>query len=136
MNNVSLIGRLTKDPELKTTSKGAKYCKFTVAVRRQVKKAEGVQDTDFIDCVAWNKNADILNTYFRQGSLLGIFGKVISSSYEKDGQKIKRQEILATELYIIEKRAQEPVKAPESPISPGQMTIEEAGDNYLPFEIV
>lgn len=132
MNNVSLIGRISNDFELKTTQSGAAYCKYTLAVKRQVKKSEGVQDTDFIDCIAWRKSAETLCKYFKKGNLVGISGKVISSSYEKDGQKIKRQEILTNEIYFLEKKTQEPVKAPSAP---GTEETAEDDLGLLPFEI-
>ena len=136
MNNVSLIGRLVQDPELKQTSKGANYCRFTIAVKRQVKKSEGVQDTDFIECIAWRKTADLLYQYFFKGSLLGLYGKVITSEYEKDGQKHKRQEILANEIYILDKKDKKPEQRVESPSAPGQVSIDEGGEfEQLPFEI-
>ena len=134
MNNVSLVGRLTEDPELLTTNKGASYCRFTIAVRRQVKRSEGVQDTDYIDCIAWRKTAETLYQYFYEGYLIGISGKVVSSSYEKDGKTYKRQEILASEIFILEKKTQEVEKAPETPSEPE--TEETVNDNIsLPFEI-
>ena len=133
MNNVSLIGRLTADPEIKQTSNGSNYCRFTLAVKRQIKKKAGAKDTDFIDCVAWRQTADILGKYFKKGTLLGLFGKVISNEYEKDGQKIKSLEILANEIYFLEKKGE---PAPEPTTEAPTMPSEPAPGIELPFEVV
>ena len=72
MNNVMLIGRLTKEPELKYTKDGKGYCNFTLAVSREFKKDE----TDFINCVAWDKRAEAIANYVKKGNKLGIIGRL------------------------------------------------------------
>ena len=64
MNKAILVGRLTKDPELKTTAGGVNVCSFTIAVNRRFKNAEGNYDADFINCVAWRQQAELLAKYF------------------------------------------------------------------------
>ena len=78
MNEVVLIGRLTKDVELKTTSSGIEYCDFSVAVRREGTKEP---ETDFINCKAWRKTAAFLNTYFGKGQMIAIAGSLRVDKY-------------------------------------------------------
>ena len=72
MNQVILVGRLTKEPELKYTKDGKGYCNFTLAVSRDFKKGE----TDFINCVAWDKRAEAIALYVKKGNKLGVIGKM------------------------------------------------------------
>ena len=72
MNQVILVGRLTKEPELKYTKDGKGYCNFTLAVSREFKKDE----TDFINCVAWDKRAEAIANYVKKGNKLGIIGRL------------------------------------------------------------
>ena len=71
INRVVLVGRLTKEPELRTTPSGAKVCQYTLAVNR-TRKAEGHPDADFINCVTWNRQAETMAQYLDKGTLLGI----------------------------------------------------------------
>ena len=75
MNNVTLVGRLTKDPELRTISTGNTTCSFTVAVSRQFTNANGERETDFINCVIWGKQAENLCKFCTKGSLVGVTGR-------------------------------------------------------------
>lgn len=83
MNNVSLIGRLTKDPELRYTPSGVAVARFTLAVNRTFKK-EGEQQADFINVVTWRKTAENTANFLRKGSLAGVVGRIQTGSY--DGQ--------------------------------------------------
>ena len=85
MNNVSLVGNLTKDPAPGVTGNGINYCRFILAVQRTFKNAEGKYDADFIPCVAWRKTADFVEKYFSKGSKIGITGSIRTGSYEKEG---------------------------------------------------
>ena len=82
MNNIILIGRITKDPELKYTNNGKGNTRFTLAVQRNKDEA------DFINCVAWEKTAETITEYFRKGSQIAIQGAIRTGSYEKDGRTI------------------------------------------------
>lgn len=82
MNTVNLIGRLTKDPELKYTSNGKGNTRFTLAVQRNK------EETDFINCVAWEKTAENIAEYFKKGSQIAVQGSIRTGSYEKDGRTI------------------------------------------------
>lgn len=92
MNNVNLIGRLTKDPELRRTGSGTAVVRFTVAVdRRTQANPEGV---DFISCTAWEGRAETLAQYFHKGSQIGISGNIKTGHYDKDGQRIYTTDII------------------------------------------
>lgn len=83
MNAVQLMGRLTKDPELKYGASGTAYCKFTVAVNRAFKKDE----VDFINCTCFGKTAEAMGEYSRKGDQIGVCGSLQVDVYEKDGEK-------------------------------------------------
>ena len=78
MNNVSLVGRLTRDPEIKTTNSGSSYARFSIAVDRRGKDA----GTDFINIVAFGKTSEFIERYFRKGQRIGINGRIQTGSYE------------------------------------------------------
>nr|WP_315046236.1 single-stranded DNA-binding protein [uncultured Leptotrichia sp.] len=82
MNNIVLIGRMTKDPELKYTNNGKGNTRFTLAVQRNK------DETDFINCVAWEKTAENIAEYFKKGSQIAVQGTIRTGNYEKDGRTI------------------------------------------------
>lgn len=81
MNNVCLVGRLTRDPELRTTATGVANCRFTVAVDGRP-NPNGEQHTDFINCVVWRAQAENVSKYCRKGSLVGVTGHITTGSYD------------------------------------------------------
>ena len=94
MNKVIMIGRLTKDPELKTTANGVSITSFTVAVNRRFKNADGNYNADFINCVAWRQQAEFICQHFGKGSLIGLEGSIQTRTYDnKDGQKVYVTEV-------------------------------------------
>jgi single-strand DNA-binding protein len=99
MNITILTGRLTKDPEVKTTNNNKTVLSFSLAVDRGDKD----RTTDFIDCVAWGSTADFIGKWFSKGSPLSVIGKVQTRTYEKDGQNIKRTEILVDKAEFVPK---------------------------------
>lgn len=99
MNITILTGRLTKDPEVKTTQNNKTVLSFSLAVDRGDKD----RTTDFIDCVAWGSTADFIGKWFSKGSPLSVIGKVQTRTYEKDGQNIKRTEILVDKAEFVPK---------------------------------
>lgn len=101
MNNCVFTGRLTKDPEIKTTQSGKKYINFSIAVDRKTKDANGQRQADFIPCIAWNKTAEIIAQYFVKGSPIGVIGSLQVRSYDKDGEKRFAYEILVNEIDFI-----------------------------------
>ena len=86
INNVVLIGRLTADPELKTTAQGTSFCRFSIAVDREFTRQGEERQTDFINIVAWRQNADFISKYFNKGKLIGIQGSIQTGRYtDRDG---------------------------------------------------
>ena len=101
MNKAILVGRLARDPELKTTGSGTSVASFTLAVNRRFKNAEGGYDADFISCVAWRSNAENLVKYCEKGSMIGVVGSIQTRNYEKDGNKVYITEVVADEVNFI-----------------------------------
>lgn len=85
LNQMVVVGRLVKDPELKETSDGKKVSNITLAVPRSYKNSEGEYDTDFLDITLWNSIAENSTEYVRKGDLLGVKGRITSRSIEQDG---------------------------------------------------
>lgn len=142
MNKVELIGRLTKDPEVKLTTNQTAYCNFTVAVDRRFKDKDGQRQSDFINCVAWKQTADFINKYFHKGSRIGLCGSIQTRSYEKDGQKVFITEVLVDEVEFVEskteaKEASQPTKDShaENTEPQNQDTEEQEVIGNLPFEL-
>lgn len=109
MNKVILIGRLTKDPELKPYGDGINnLAKFTLAVDNPVKKQDGEKQADFIPVVCFDKIADNLAKYMKKGSLINVVGSLKFHTYEvADGSKRFTGEVVATEIQFLEKKKEE-----------------------------
>lgn len=103
MNNVTLIGRLTKDPDLKTTQSGLSVCRFTVVVDRPYSKEK---QTDFINCLAWRQTADFICKYFAKGQRIALIGSIQTGSYEKDGSKVYTTEVNVSNVEFCESKKQ------------------------------
>lgn len=105
INNVVLVGRLTKDPDLRYTGNGTPVASFTLAVNRDFKNANGDQEADFINCVIWRKTAETLANTVRKGQQIGVVGRVQTRSYEnQQGQKVFVTEVVADRFNYLEKR--------------------------------
>ena len=103
MNKVELIGRLTKEPEIKLTSNQTQYCNFTIAVDRRFKDANGQRQADFINCVAWKQTAVFIQKYFHKGNKIGVVGSIQTRSYDdQNGQKHFVTEVIADEVEFVE----------------------------------
>lgn len=104
MNKVVLIGRLTKDPELRfSPGTGIAISRFTIAVNRR-KKEDGTQEADFIPCVAWRKQAENLANYQKKGNQIAVTGRIQTRSYDgKDGIKRYVTEVIAEEIQFLDK---------------------------------
>lgn len=99
MNKVVLLGRLTKDPEVKMTASQTSFCNFTIAVDRRFKDANGQRQADFISCVAWRQTAQFIGNYFRKGSKILVGGSIQSRSYDDaNGQKRYVTEVVVDEV--------------------------------------
>ncbi|MBE7046080.1 MAG: single-stranded DNA-binding protein [Ruminococcaceae bacterium] len=104
MNKVILLGRLTRDPELRTTPSGVNVCSFSLAVNRRFAK-EGQQNADFINCVAWRNTAEFVAKYFAKGRMMGVVGSLQTGRYEKDGQTHYTTDVLVDEAYFADSKS-------------------------------
>lgn len=102
INRVVLTGRLTRNPELKTTQNGLSVASFTIAVNRQFSDSQGKRGADFISCVAWRKSAENLCKYTHKGSLIGIDGRLQTRSYDNNGQKVFVTEVVVDSFSLLE----------------------------------
>lgn len=100
MNKVTLMGRLTKDPEMRYSSNNnMPIAKFTLAVDRKFKQGDERQ-TDFVFCTAFSKTAEFVEKYFQKGKQMGLFGRINTGSYEKDGQKVFTTDVIVEDVYF------------------------------------
>lgn len=143
MNKVMLIGRLTKDVELKLTPNQTQFCGFTIAVDRRFKDANGQRQADFISCLAWKQTAVFIQKYFKKGSRIGVVGSIQTRSYEdQNGQKHFVTEVVVEEAEFVESnnkseeqpqiQAAEPVQNTSTQTVPVQP---QEAPGELPFEI-
>jgi single-strand DNA-binding protein len=106
INNVTLVGRLTKDPDLRYTSGGKGVATFTLAVNRNFTNQAGEREADFIQCVIWRKPAETLANYARKGTLLGVTGRIQTRSYDnQQGQRVYVTEVVAESFQLLESKA-------------------------------
>ena len=126
MNKVVLMGRLTKEPEMRATQSNTAVCSFSLAVNRRFKQ-EGQPDADFINVTAWAKTAEFVSKYFAKGQQVAVIGRIQTRNYDdKDGKKVYVTEVVAEEVYFADSK-----KEPNVITSEGFMVVE--GDSGLPF---
>lgn len=105
MNRAVLVGRITKDPELKKTSSGSSVVNFTIAINRTYTNANGEREADFINCVAWGRTAENMASYVAKGSLIGVDGRIQTRSYEDaNGRRVYVTEVFADNLQFLESK--------------------------------
>ncbi|MBC1725066.1 single-stranded DNA-binding protein [Listeria seeligeri] len=105
MNRVVLVGRLTKDPELRYTPAGVAVATFTLAVNRTFTNQQGEREADFINCVVWRKPAENVANFLKKGSMAGVDGRVQTRNYEgNDGKRVYVTEIVAESVQFLEPR--------------------------------
>ena len=105
MNKALLIGRLTKDPELRSTPAGRNVCQFSIAVNRTFTNANGDREADFINCVVWDKQAENLVKYQKKGNQIAVDGRIQTRNYEdKDGKRVYVTEILANNISFLDSK--------------------------------
>jgi single-strand DNA-binding protein len=105
LNRVVLVGRLTKDPELKYTPNGVAVANFTLAVNRPFSNQQGEREADFINCVVWRKPAENVANFLKKGSLAGVDGRLQTRSYENNqGQRVYVTEVMAESVQFLEPR--------------------------------
>ena len=107
MNNVSLVGRLTRNPELRYTQDNRAYCRVVLAVDRGISKEDreaGKQSADFISCICWNKTAENLAKYMKKGSSVSMVGRIMTGSYENSkGEKVYTTDVRVNQLKFLDK---------------------------------
>ncbi|WP_373116422.1 single-stranded DNA-binding protein [Holdemania massiliensis] len=102
INRVVLIGRLTKDPDLRKTQTGKSVTSFPIAVDRMKRKDQEVADTDFITCQAWNKTAEYICSYAKKGTLIGVDGRIQTRNYDNAaGQKVYITEVVCESVSLL-----------------------------------
>ena len=107
MNKVQLVGRLTRDPEIRYSQgeNATATARFSVAVNRRFKNSEGNYDADFINCVAFGKSAEFVEKYFKKGMAIGLTGRIQTGSYtNKDGQKVYTTDVVVEETEFVESK--------------------------------
>ena len=134
INNVCLVGRLTRPVDLRYTSNGTAFGSFSLAIDRTYKNQSGEKETDYINCVIWRKPAVNLSNYTSKGSLLGVEGRLQTRSFEnKEGQKVYVTEVLVENFSLLESKAvtegrqQAPIENVE------RVQFGEVNDDDLPF---
>ncbi len=123
INNVVVVGRLTRAVDLRYTSNGTAYASFTLATDRDFKNQNGERETDFINCVMWRKPAENLANYTKKGSLIGIEGRIQTRNYDnQQGQRVYVTEVLADRFHFL-----------ESSKTANNDVLSNEGTNTLPF---
>ena len=116
MNRVTLVGRLTQKPELRYTGSNLPFVRFSVAVNRTYTNQQGQRETDFINVVAWRKQAENICNFLDKGSLVSVDGRLQTGSYDdKDGNKKYTVEVLADTVQFLESKAQSQSRAQSAP---------------------
>ncbi len=106
MNQVALVGRITRDVEVTMSGNGREVCRFTVAVNRTFKNPNGEYDADFISCVAFGQTANFMGRYIEKGRLVSVTGRIQTGSYERDGQRIYTTDVVADSVQGLDQRRQ------------------------------
>ena len=105
INNVVLVGRLTRDPELRFTANGTATATFNLAVNRNFTNQSGEREADFVNCVIWRKPAETLANYAKKGTLLGVVGRIQTRNYEnQQGQRVYVTEVVCDNFQLLESR--------------------------------
>lgn len=107
INRVILVGRLTKDPELKSTQSNISFCNFTLAVNRQFSDESGERQADFIQCIVWRKQAENLAQYQNKGALIGVEGRIQTRTYEGEQGTKYITEVVCDSIQFLENKTEE-----------------------------
>ena len=117
INRAVLVGRLTRDVEVRKTASGLSVATFTVACDRRMARGQdgnNQQSADFLSCVAWRQAADFLGSYARKGALVGVEGRIQTRNYDRDGQKVYVTEIVCDTVNLLESKSQSQSRAQNS----------------------
>lgn len=142
-NHAVLIGRLTRDLELKKTNSDKTVVSFRIAVNKPYNKEHEHPEADFFDCVAWEAKAEFISKYFHKGDKIALSGRLQTREWEKDGVKQRVVELVVEESEFVEKRGENapaantpakaaPAKAPARAAAPVKQSVEDM-DDCLPF---
>ena len=138
LNHITIMGRLTKDPELRRTGSGVAVTSFTLAVDRDfAPKDGGEKETDFIECVAWRQTGEFVSNYFAKGRMIVVSGRLqIRGWTDKDGNKRKTAEVVADNVYFGDSKNSSPAEAATDFGNAAPATdfaLLEGNDDGLPF---
>jgi len=119
LNKVILMGRFTRDPELRSTPQGLSTCAFSIAVDRNFVRQGEERKADFINCVAWRQTAEFISKYFRKGSLVALEGSIQTRSWDdQDGKKRYATEVLVSQVYFAESKRDSQASMGDDSFSP------------------
>lgn len=104
LNKVILMGRFTRDPELRSTPQGVSTCSFSIAVDRNFVREGEERKADFINCVAWRQTAEFISKYFKKGSMVALEGSIQTRSWDDDGKKRYATEVIVNQVYFAESK--------------------------------
>lgn len=142
MNRWCGIGRLTKDPELKSTQNGISVCSFTLAVDRRFKNGDGEREADFIQIVAWRQTAEFIAKYFFKGLRVAVQGSIQTRNYEdKDGKRVYVTEVVADSVYFADSKQEHSQQKHYSSTTQSQPDVQHGffdepdDDTALPFDL-
>lgn len=143
INRVVLVGRLTRDPEIRYTQGGAAVASFTLAVNRQFTNSQGEREADFIDCVIWRKAAENFAKFTSKGSLVGIDGRLQTRNYEnQQGNRVYVTEVVVDNFSLLESRGdrkptddQQKQNANQTHSNANQTNSDPFADNSKPIDI-
>lgn len=131
INNVTLIGRMTRDAELKQTPSGQSVAIFNLAVNRDFKNSDGEREADFINCVIWGTSAENLANWTKKGALIAVVGRIQTRNYEnQQGQRVYVTEVVAEKFQTLEKKDN---AANANSLYDQAPNIPDVSDDGLPF---
>ena len=131
LNKAILMGRFTRDPELRSTGTGKSVVSFALAVDRDFKGANNERETDFINCVAWGKTAEFISKYFKKGSMAALEGSIQTRSWDNnEGKKSYATEVIVNNIYFGESKRDAEINEPVPNIPPASSF---GDDDDLPF---
>lgn len=137
INNVVLVGRLTKDMDLRYTSSGTAVGSFTLAVNRNFTSQNGNREADYVNCVIWRKPAETMANYTRKGSLVGVVGRIQTRYYDNpQGQRVYVMEVVCERFQLLESKEVSEQRQNQAPVPPQNQPAADqsnpAGANYSP----
>lgn len=134
LNHIALMGRLTRDPELRRTGSGIAVASFTLAVDHDYTGENGSRGVDFIDIVAWRSAAEFVTKYFQKGQLACVTGRLqIRNWTDNEGSKRRTAEVVASNIYFAGRSSGQSAPAAQQTPAPGEFTNLEEDDSDLPF---